>query len=55
MLVTAALLGVTLLDDIRVVSHLSLANAISHLVINFIMVLYCFSQVRWRAYFYLLP
>lgn len=45
MLVTAILLGTALVDDIRLVSHLSLANAISHLVINAIMVLYCLSQV----------
>jgi hypothetical protein len=45
MLITAILLGTALIDDIRLVSQLSLANAISHLVINAIMVLYCLSQV----------
>ncbi|KAI1731784.1 transmembrane amino acid transporter protein [Ditylenchus destructor] len=39
MLVAAALLGTAFLDDIRIVSHLSLANAVSHLVINAIIVL----------------
>ena len=46
MLVSAVLLGTAFLDDIRIVSHLSLANAVSHLVINAIMVIYCFSQVK---------
>uniref|UniRef100_A0A915D3W5 Amino acid transporter transmembrane domain-containing protein n=1 Tax=Ditylenchus dipsaci TaxID=166011 RepID=A0A915D3W5_9BILA len=45
MLVTAVLLGTAFLDDIRIVSHLSLANAVSHLVINAIIVLYCLSQM----------
>ncbi|KAI6235442.1 Vesicular GABA transporter [Aphelenchoides besseyi] len=49
MLVAAALLGTALIDDIRLVSHLSLANAVSHLVINAIMVLYCLSQLTsWQ-------
>lgn len=47
MLVTAILLGTAFLDDIRIVSHLSFANAISHLIINAIMVIYCLSQVRF--------
>lgn len=45
MLVTAILLGSAIIDDIRLVSHLSLANAVSHLIINAVMVLYCLSQV----------
>ena len=45
MLVSAMLLGTAFLDDIRIVSHLSLANAVSHLIINAIMVIYCLSQV----------
>lgn len=45
MLVVSVLLGTAFLDDIRIVSHLSLANAISHLIINAIIVFYCFSQV----------
>uniref|UniRef100_A0A914ZBI1 Amino acid transporter transmembrane domain-containing protein n=2 Tax=Panagrolaimus TaxID=55784 RepID=A0A914ZBI1_9BILA len=49
MLVSAVLLGTAFLDDIRIVSHLSLANAISHLVINAIMVIYCLSQIgNWE-------
>lgn len=38
MLTTLPLLGTAFLDDLRVVSNLSLANAVSHLVINAIMV-----------------
>lgn len=47
MMVSAVLLGTAFLDDIRIVSHLSLANAVSHLIINAIMVIYCFSQVNY--------
>ncbi|VDK88085.1 unnamed protein product [Litomosoides sigmodontis] len=45
MLVTTALLGCAFLDSIRVVSNLSLANAISHLIINAIIFVYCLFQV----------
>ncbi|TKR77793.1 hypothetical protein L596_018705 [Steinernema carpocapsae] len=45
MLTTAVLLATAFLDDIAIVSHLSLANAISHLVINAVFLLYCLSQV----------
>uniref|UniRef100_A0A0R3RJC4 Aa_trans domain-containing protein n=1 Tax=Elaeophora elaphi TaxID=1147741 RepID=A0A0R3RJC4_9BILA len=45
MLVTAALLGCAFLESIRVVSNLSLINAISHLVINAIIFIYCLFQV----------
>ncbi|KAH7696712.1 CRE-UNC-4 protein7 protein [Aphelenchoides avenae] len=49
MLVSALLLGTAFLDDIRIVSHLSLANAVSHLIINAIIVLYCLSQIgSWQ-------
>nr|CAD2170042.1 unnamed protein product [Meloidogyne enterolobii] len=49
MLTTLPLLGTAFLDDLRVVSNLSLANAVSHLVINAIMVLFCLSQFSsWR-------
>uniref|UniRef100_A0AC34RP00 Amino acid transporter transmembrane domain-containing protein n=1 Tax=Panagrolaimus sp. JU765 TaxID=591449 RepID=A0AC34RP00_9BILA len=49
MLVSAVLLGTAFLDDIRIVSHLSLANAVSHLIINAIMVIYCLSQLTdWQ-------
>ncbi|EJD74577.1 hypothetical protein LOAG_18125 [Loa loa] len=45
MLVTTALLGCAFLDSIRVVSNLSLINAISHLIINAIIFIYCLFQV----------
>lgn len=45
MLVTTALLGCAFLDSIRVVSNLSLVNAISHLIINAIIFVYCLFQV----------
>uniref|UniRef100_A0AC35G896 Amino acid transporter transmembrane domain-containing protein n=1 Tax=Panagrolaimus sp. PS1159 TaxID=55785 RepID=A0AC35G896_9BILA len=49
MLVSAVLLGAAFLDDIRIVSHLSLANAVSHLIINAILVIYCLSQIgNWE-------
>uniref|UniRef100_A0A183C7J2 Aa_trans domain-containing protein n=1 Tax=Globodera pallida TaxID=36090 RepID=A0A183C7J2_GLOPA len=38
------LLATAFLDDLRLVSHLSMANAVSHLLINGIMVFYCLSQ-----------
>uniref|UniRef100_A0A0M3IFW8 Aa_trans domain-containing protein n=1 Tax=Ascaris lumbricoides TaxID=6252 RepID=A0A0M3IFW8_ASCLU len=44
MLVSATLLSCAFLDSIRIVSNLSLANAISHLIVNAILVLYCISQ-----------
>ncbi|CAG9529523.1 unnamed protein product [Cercopithifilaria johnstoni] len=44
MLVTTALLGCAFLDSIRIVSNLSLINAISHLVINSIIFTYCLFQ-----------
>uniref|UniRef100_A0A1I8B722 Aa_trans domain-containing protein n=1 Tax=Meloidogyne hapla TaxID=6305 RepID=A0A1I8B722_MELHA len=45
MLTTLPLLGTAFLDDLRVVSNLSLANAVSHLVINAIM----FSSWRFSS------
>ncbi|VIO90768.1 vesicular GABA transporter, putative,Uuncoordinated protein 47, putative [Brugia malayi] len=45
MLVTTALLGCAFLDSIRIVSNLSLMNAISHLIINAIIFIYCLFQV----------
>ncbi|EJW87787.1 hypothetical protein WUBG_01300 [Wuchereria bancrofti] len=44
MLVTTALLGCAFLDSIRIVSNLSLMNAISHLIINAIIFIYCLFQ-----------
>ncbi|KAL3122005.1 hypothetical protein niasHT_004127 [Heterodera trifolii] len=49
MMTTVVLLATAFLDDLRVVSNLSMANAVSHLVINGIMVFYCLSQFsEWR-------
>ncbi|CAJ0942268.1 unnamed protein product, partial [Mesorhabditis belari] len=45
MLVSSILLGCALLESLVVVSQLSLANAVSHLIINAIMVIYCLSQI----------
>ncbi|VDM49943.1 unnamed protein product, partial [Toxocara canis] len=45
MLVATALLSCAFLDSIRIVSNLSLANAVSHLIVNAILVLYCLSQI----------
>ncbi|CAD5219205.1 unnamed protein product [Bursaphelenchus xylophilus] len=45
MLVASILLGTALVDDMRLVSQISFYNAVSHLIINAIMVLYCFSQI----------
>lgn len=45
MLMTSILLGTAFLTDIRIVSNLSFANAISHFIINVIIIIYCFSQV----------
>uniref|UniRef100_A0A914GX39 Amino acid transporter transmembrane domain-containing protein n=1 Tax=Globodera rostochiensis TaxID=31243 RepID=A0A914GX39_GLORO len=44
MLTTVILLATAFLDDLRLVSNLSMANAVSHLLINGIMVFYCLSQ-----------
>ncbi|VDO50947.1 unnamed protein product [Onchocerca flexuosa] len=44
MLVTTALLGCAFLNSIRVVSNLSLINAISHMIINAIIFIYCLLQ-----------
>ncbi len=46
LLVAAMLLPCALLDSIATVSQLSFANAISHLVVNAIMLIYCLSQVH---------
>ncbi|VDM99497.1 unnamed protein product [Thelazia callipaeda] len=45
MFVTTALLGCSFLESIRVVSNLSMANAISHMIINAIVLIYCLFQV----------
>ncbi|XGW14624.1 hypothetical protein V3C99_000700 [Haemonchus contortus] len=46
MLVSAILLACAFLDSLVVVSQLSFANAISHLVVNAIMMIYCLAKVR---------
>lgn len=48
MLVSAILLSCAFLDSLVVVSQLSFANAISHLIVNAIMMIYCLSEVRTR-------
>ncbi|GMS88984.1 hypothetical protein PENTCL1PPCAC_11159 [Pristionchus entomophagus] len=45
MLVSSMLLGCSFLDSLQVVSTLSLANAVSHLIVNAIMMIYCLSQI----------
>ncbi|VDK25826.1 unnamed protein product [Anisakis simplex] len=45
MLVAAILLSCSFLDSIRIVSNLSLANAVSHLIVNAILVIYCLSKI----------
>lgn len=57
MLVSAVLMPCAFLDSLILVSQLSFANAISHLIVNAIMLIYCLSQVnskfclplRWRS------
>ncbi|WKY02908.1 hypothetical protein Q1695_016309 [Nippostrongylus brasiliensis] len=46
MLVSAVLLSCAFLDSLIVVSQLSFANAISHLIVNAIMMIYCLSEIR---------
>ncbi|KAK5982779.1 Vesicular inhibitory amino acid transporter [Trichostrongylus colubriformis] len=46
MLVAAALLACAFLDSLVVVSQLSFANAISHLIVNAIMMIYCLTEIR---------
>ncbi|VDK41391.1 unnamed protein product [Gongylonema pulchrum] len=46
MFVTTVLLGCAFLESIRVVSNLSLANAVSHLIINAIVLFYCMLQLN---------
>ncbi|EYC06693.1 hypothetical protein Y032_0074g839 [Ancylostoma ceylanicum] len=46
MIVSAVLLACAFLDSLVVVSQLSFANAISHLAVNAIMMIYCLSEVR---------
>ncbi|KAJ1348809.1 Vesicular GABA transporter [Parelaphostrongylus tenuis] len=46
MLVSAVLLACAFLDSLVVVSQLSFANAISHLIVNAIMMIYCTSKIR---------
>ncbi|KAK6042420.1 transmembrane amino acid transporter protein [Cooperia oncophora] len=46
MLVSAILLACAFLDSLVVVSQLSFANAISHLIVNAIMMIYCLTEVR---------
>uniref|UniRef100_A0A1I7X805 Aa_trans domain-containing protein n=1 Tax=Heterorhabditis bacteriophora TaxID=37862 RepID=A0A1I7X805_HETBA len=46
MLVSAVLLACAFLDSLVVVSQLSFANAISHLAINVIIMIYCISQIN---------
>ncbi|CAD6188349.1 unnamed protein product [Caenorhabditis auriculariae] len=41
MLVSASLMSCSFLDDLVIVSQLSLFNAISHLIVNVIMLVYC--------------
>ncbi|KAE9417451.1 hypothetical protein Angca_006858, partial [Angiostrongylus cantonensis] len=45
MLVSAILLACAFLDSLVIVSHLSFANAISHLIVNAIMMIYCTSKI----------
>lgn len=45
MIVAAVLLGTALVDDMRLVSQISFYNAVSHLIVNAIIVLYCLSQI----------
>ncbi|ETN79874.1 transmembrane amino acid transporter protein [Necator americanus] len=45
MIVSAVLLSCAFLDSLVMVSQLSFANAISHLVVNAIMMIYCLSEV----------
>lgn len=46
MLVAAILLACALLDSLILVSQLSFANAVSHLIVNAIMLIYCLSEIR---------
>ncbi|VDL68433.1 unnamed protein product [Nippostrongylus brasiliensis] len=46
MLVSAVLLSCALHDSLIVVSQLFFANAISHLIVNAIMMIYCLSEIR---------
>ncbi|KIH64754.1 hypothetical protein ANCDUO_04936 [Ancylostoma duodenale] len=46
MIVSAVLLACAFLDSLVVVSQLSFANAISHLAVNAIMMIYCLSEIR---------
>uniref|UniRef100_A0A8R1DWG5 Aa_trans domain-containing protein n=2 Tax=Caenorhabditis japonica TaxID=281687 RepID=A0A8R1DWG5_CAEJA len=49
MLLSAFLLSCSFLDDLQIVSRLSFFNAISHLVVNLIMILYCLAHVsEWQ-------
>ncbi|RCN46470.1 transmembrane amino acid transporter protein [Ancylostoma caninum] len=50
MIVSAVLLACAFLDSLVVVSQLSFANAISHLAVNAIMMIYCLSEVRSWAF-----
>uniref|UniRef100_A0A158R3X2 Aa_trans domain-containing protein n=1 Tax=Syphacia muris TaxID=451379 RepID=A0A158R3X2_9BILA len=45
MLVATSLLACSFLDSLQVVSNLSLVNAISHLIVNAILVFYCLGQI----------
>ncbi|CAI4232370.1 unnamed protein product [Auanema sp. JU1783] len=45
MLVAAILLSCAFLDSLVLVSQLSMANAVSHLIVNAIMMIYCISQI----------
>ncbi|EGT33656.1 hypothetical protein CAEBREN_17810 [Caenorhabditis brenneri] len=48
MIVSASLLTCSFLDDLQIVSRLSFFNAISHLIVNLIMMIYCLSFVsQW--------
>ncbi|KJH40614.1 hypothetical protein DICVIV_13431, partial [Dictyocaulus viviparus] len=51
MLVSAVLLACAFLDSLVIVSQLSFANAISHLIVNAIMMIYCTSRVQIQFFF----